>query len=213
MSLPTTARSWILSNKPTAHLPTTTGPKPTFTLETRELPAVKDGQVLVKPLYLSNDPAQRGWISASIDPDRLYTAPVNTGDAMRARGLAEVLESKDAGFQKGDIVQGTVDWNEYVVLDVKEAGVRKVAPLPGGLSLTHYLGALGGTGLTAYYGLVVVCGLQKGEKVVVSGAAGATGSMVVQIAKNIVGASNVIGIAGNDEKCKWVESLGADKCK
>jgi len=80
------------------------------------------------------------------------------------------------------------------------------------LSISQYLGAFGSTGLTAYYGLVVVGEAKAGQRVVVSGAAGATGSMVVQIAKKIVGCSEVIGIAGSDEKCRWVESLGADKC-
>ncbi|KIV87173.1 hypothetical protein PV11_02738 [Exophiala sideris] len=208
-NLPTKTRSWILTNKPTG-LATISGDKPTFTLKTRDLSPLKDDQVLVKALYYSNDPAQRGWISPTVPEGRLYVKPVEVGEAMRARGLAQVIDSKSDKIAKGTIVSGTTDWNEYVVLDA--SAVTPVQPLPGGLSLTHYLGALGGTGLTAYYGLVVVCEAKKGEKVVVSGAAGATGSMVVQIAKNIVGASNVIGIAGSDSKCRWVESLGADKC-
>lgn len=111
-------------------------------------------------------------------------------------------------------MQGNLNWREYCVLDVDDGsgmGPRKVQDIPG-VNVTHFLGALGSTGLTAYYGLVEVAGLKKGERVVVSGAAGATGSMVVQIAKNIVGASYVVGIAGTDEKCRWVERLGADKC-
>ncbi|OQU97383.1 hypothetical protein CLAIMM_03317 [Cladophialophora immunda] len=170
-SLPSKTRSWILTNKPKG-LPTISGDAPTFTLQTRDIPPLKDNQVLVRVLYYSNDPAQRGWIS--------------------------------------QMSQETDWWNEYTVLDA--ATLTPVQPLPKGLGLTHYLGALGGPGLTAYYGLVVVCEAKKGDKVVVSGAAGATGSMAVQIAKHIVGASNVIGIAGNEDKCRWVESLGADKC-
>jgi NADPH-dependent curcumin reductase CurA len=210
MSVPTQTRSWILTNKPTG-LATTTGAAPTFTLQTRDLPPLQDGQVLVKALYYSNDPAQRGWIDGNIPKERLYVTPVEVGESMRARGLGEVVESRAEKLPAGTIVQGTLNWNEYVVLDAST--LQAVQPLPNGLSLTHYLGALGGTGLTAYYGLVVVCEAKRGDKVVVSGAAGATGSMVVQIAKKIVGAGNVIGIAGNDDKCRWVESLGADKCE
>jgi len=215
-SLPTKTRQWTLTNPPTGK-PTYGSADSTFTLETKDIPALSSGQILVQTLYLSNDPAQRGWISppSQIDPKRLYVPPVQAGEAMRARGLGKVLASQNSEFAEGDVVQGNLNWREYAVLDAGEPsqGVRKVQELPGGLSVTHYLGALGGTGLTAWYGLVEVVGCKKGERVVVSGAAGATGSMVVQIAKHIVGASYVVGIAGSDEKCKWVESLGADKCE
>lgn len=216
MSLPTTTRQWSLAAHPTG-LPTYGSPDSTFKLEEKDLPSLSDGQILVQTLYLSNDPAQRGWIAppSQIDPKRLYVPPVQVGEPMRARGLAKVLSSRNGDFKEGDIVQGNVNWREYAVLDAKDRsqGVRKVQELPGGLSITHFLGALGSTGLTAWYGLIEVVGAKQGERVVVSGAAGATGSMVVQIAKHIVGASYVVGIAGSDDKCKWVESLGADKCK
>lgn len=105
----------------------------------------------------------------------------------------------------------SMGWSEYAVV---EAGACQAAPeLPGGLSRTHYLGALGMTGLTAYYGIKGVGETEAGDVVVVSGAAGATGSMVVQIAKKILGAKLVVGIAGGEEKCRYVEdALGADKC-
>lgn len=215
MSLPTKSRQWVLANHPKG-LPTYGKSGDTFEIKEVDLPSLNDGELLVQTLYLSNDPAQRGWISppSQIDPKRLYVPPVEVGAPMRARGLAKVLSSKAGDFKEGDIVQATVNWVEYAVVNTKDPaqGVRKVQDLPGGLSVTHYLGALGMTGLTAYYGLVEVVGAQKGERVVVSGAAGATGSMVVQIAKHIVGASYVVGIAGSDDKCRWVESLGADKC-
>ena len=206
---PSQSRAWILSEKPT-DLPVVEGANQTFKLETRELPTVQDDQVLLKTLYLSNDPAQRGWINKYIKPERLYTVPVKEGTPMHARGLCEVVESRSSKLPKGQIVTASAGWNEYAVMDAK--AVNPVSELPGGLSITQYLGSLGTTGMTAYYGLVIVSEAKASDTVVVSGAAGATGSMVVQIAKNLVGCKKVIGIAGNAEKCKWVESLGADKC-
>lgn len=209
MSSPQSTRQWLLVNKPT-DLPELDGLSPTFKLETKDLPSLQDGQVLVKTLYLSNDPAQRGWISKDINPDRLYTVPVAVNTPMHARGLVEVIESKSSSLKKGDKALGSIGWTEYSVQDA--TALRLAADLPGGLSITHYLGALGGTGLTAYYGLKIVSEATASDTVVVSGAAGATGSMVVQIAKKMIGCKRVIGIAGSDEKCKWVESLGADVC-
>ncbi|OAP61986.1 hypothetical protein AYL99_04189 [Fonsecaea erecta] len=210
-STPTSTRTWILANRPNG-LPTfsSTEANPTFKLVERPLPPLKPNQVLVKVLFFSNDPAQRPAIDASVKAERHYTAPVEIGAPMMARSLAEVIASTADNLPKGTIVAVAPGWTEYAVVDAAECSPRQ--PLPGGLSMTHYLGALGGTGLTAYYGLVVIGEAKKGMRVVVSGAAGATGSMVVQIAKHIVGCSEVIGIAGSDEKCRWVESLGADKC-
>jgi len=208
MSLPTKTKAWVLQNKPTDH-PILSGSNSTFKLETQELPPLKDGQLLLQTLYLSNDPAQRGWIDANISKERLYVAPVNVGDAMRARGIAKVLDSKDSKFQQGSLVVAGTNWTEYCIRNAAEC--QPVQNIPG-VSPTHYLGALGFTGLTAYVGLMKVVEAKEGESVVVSGAAGATGSMVVQIAKKMIGCKKVIGIAGTDEKCRWVESLGADLC-
>lgn len=214
MSLPTETKQWTLANHATG-LATYGSKDDTFVLETKPISELEDGEILVETKYLSNDPAQRGWISppGQIDPKRLYVPPVQVGQPMRARGLAKVLASKHQDFKEGDIVQGACNWVQYPILKVDHpwAAVRKIQEIPG-LSKTHFLGAFGGTGLTAYYGLCEVAGAKAGERVVVSGAAGATGSMVVQIAKQLVGASYIVGIAGSDEKCRWVESLGADKC-
>ncbi|KAJ9605354.1 quinone oxidoreductase [Cladophialophora chaetospira] len=210
-SSPSSTRSWVVENHPKGVATfDANDASSTFKLVDRPIPALEQDQVLVKSIYYSNDPAQRPAIDASVKAERHYTAPVKLGDPMMARGIGEVIESKADKLPKGTIVQGNLGWNEYVVLNAAEADARQ--PLPNGLSMTHYLGAFGGTGLTAYYGLVVVGEAKKGQRIVISGAAGATGSMTVQIAKNIVGASEVIGIAGTDEKCKWVETLGADKC-
>lgn len=186
MSLPESTRQWTLAKHPTG-VATYSGADPNFKVENKDLPALSDGHILVQTLYLSNDPAQRGWISPPEDiaPERLYVPPVQIGEVMRARGLAKVLASKAEGIKEGDVVQGNIGWTEYAVLNAKDqsAGVRVVKPLPGGLSITHYLGALGGTGLTAWYGLIEVVGCKAGDKVVVSGAAGATGSMVSRVSE------------------------------
>lgn len=129
---------------------------------------------------------------------------------MRAAGVvAEILESKSAKHKKGDMVLATGGWAEYSVQEAKEC--QAIEQIPG-LSITHYLGAFGLTGMTAYYGTKIIARAGPDDTVVVSGAAGATGSMVVQIAKKILGCKKVIGMAGTDEKCRWVESLGADVC-
>lgn len=178
-------------------------------MQTNPLPTLKDDQVLLRVLYLSNDPAQRGWIGKDINPERLYTAPVYPGDVMRAGAVAKVLESKSPKLPKGKLCMATTGWTEYAVLDAEEC--KPLEELPG-LSPTHYLGAFGLTGLTAYYGIKEIVRVGPGDTVVVSGAAGATGSMVVQIAKKMLGCKRVIGMAGSDDKCRWVESLGADVC-
>ena len=145
-----------------------------------------------------------------MNPARLYVPPVQVGEIMRSRNVSEVLDSKSSKYAKGDIVLGSTGWVDYIVVDASKLE-RKVDKIPG-LSETQYLGALGLTGLTAYYGTKEVARAGPGDTVVVSGAAGATGSMVVQIAKHILGVKRVIGIAGEDAKCRWVESLGADVC-
>jgi len=202
-------RQWLLAHKP-SDLPKLDGPDATFQLTTTTLPELKDNEILVKTQYLSNDPAQRGWISAHINPDRLYTTPVREGTPMHARSLAEVVESKSSAFQPGDICLASTGWAEHAV--VPAATTQPCPDLPRGLSKTHYLGALGLTGLTAYFGLTEIARASADDVVVISGAAGATGSMAVQIAKKILGCKKVVGIAGSEEKCRWVESLGADVC-
>ena len=203
------ARQWQLARKPRDN-PKLDGPEQTFKLIDVDLPELKDGELLLKLICLSNDPAQRGWIDADIPAERLYVPPVEVGDPMRARAMGEVVESKSSKYKKGDTVIAQINWSEYAIF--KDSDCRPADDLPGNKNKTHYLGALGSTGLTAYFGLTEV-GLAKPEDiVVVSGAAGATGSMVVQIAKKIIGCKKVIGIAGTDEKCRWVEKLGADIC-
>lgn len=202
-------RQWLLNSRPSG-LPVLEGADATFKLTNAEVDQLKDDHVLVKPVYLSNDPAQRGWLRDLADPSRLYVPPVQIGEVMRARALAEVLESSTSKFKKGDLIIAPTGWAEQIVLPASQC---QAAPqLPNNLSATHYLGALGLTGLTAYAGLKYVTRASSDDVVVISGAAGATGSMAVQIAKKLLGCKRVIGIAGTDAKCEWVKSLGADEC-
>ena len=159
------------------------------------------GEVLVRVLYLSLDPAMRGWMNAG----KSYVAPVGLGEVMRAGGVGRVVKSNDPTFADGDLVVGMTGIQDYVVS--KAAGLRKidpqVAPLP------RYLGALGMTGLTAYFGLLDIGQPKEGETVVVSAAAGAVGAVVGQIAK--IKGCRVIGIAGGAAKCSYiVDELGFD---
>lgn len=203
-------RQWVLSNPPKAD-PVLQGSDATFSLQTTTLPTPGANQLLVKTLYLSNDPAQRGWIQQDVDPERLYVPPVQKGEVMHAYAIAEVVESNVDSLKKGQLVMGSLGWTEYAVVGANE--VRPIqADESAGIRPTHFIGSLGGPGLTAYNGLIDVARAMAEDVVVVSGAAGATGSMVVQIAKHLVGCKKVIGIAGGEKKCKWVESLGADIC-
>jgi NADPH-dependent curcumin reductase CurA len=177
------------------------GPEQTFKLVEVDLPELQDDELLIKVTDLSNDPAQRGWIDPDLaESGRLYIPPVKVGAPMSARGLAKVVESKSEKYKKGDIVIASPGWTELAA--VKANAVQPAKEIPGGKSKTLYLGALGGTGLTAYFGLTEVGQAKKEDIVVISGAAGATGSVAVQIAKKIIGCKKVIGIAGTDEKCR-----------
>jgi NADPH-dependent curcumin reductase CurA len=159
------------------------------------------GEVMVRVLYLSLDPAMRGWM----DERRSYIAPVGLGEVMRALGIGRVVDSKDPSLAVGDVVVGLTGVQDYVV--AKAHGLTKVdphlAPLP------RYLGALGMPGLTAYFGLLDIGRPKEGETVVVSAAAGAVGAVAGQIAK--ITGCRVVGIAGGAAKCRYVvDELGFD---
>ncbi|KAI9664406.1 MAG: hypothetical protein M1831_002339 [Alyxoria varia] len=207
MSPLTTTKQWLY-NSPPKGIPSTSGPSPTFTLTTQPIPTLEPNQLLLKTLYLSNDPAQRGWISPIALSKRFYAQPVPVNTPMRAHAICEVLETRDERFQKGDHVVAASGWSEYAVLQAREC--QPAPPIP--VSETHYLGALGATGMTAYFGIVEVARAKPTDVVVVSGAAGATGSMVIQIARHLLSCRKVIGIAGGKSKCDFVKSLGADDC-
>jgi NADPH-dependent curcumin reductase CurA len=165
------------------------------------VPEPADGEVLVQVLYLSLDPAMRGWMNDA----RSYIPPVGIGEVMRAGGVGRVVKSKHSRFAEGDHVSGMTGIQEWAVApgDMLTKVDTSLAPLP------TYLGALGMPGLTAYFGLLDIGKPQPGETVVVSAAAGAVGSVVGQIAR--IKGCRAVGIAGGEEKCRYLtEELGFD---
>ncbi|MBL8512336.1 MAG: NADP-dependent oxidoreductase [Betaproteobacteria bacterium] len=174
-----------------------------FAFADEALPALSDGQVLLKVLYVSLDPAMRGWMNEG----KSYIDPVALGDVMRAGGVGVVVESKNPKFNPGDFLSGMTNVQTYCLTDGR--GFVKVDP--NAAPLTSYLNVLGMPGMTAYFGLLESGQPKAGDTVVVSGAAGAVGATVGQIAK-IMGC-RVVGIAGGKEKCEYaVNTLGFDAC-
>ncbi|WP_017720448.1 NADP-dependent oxidoreductase [Kamptonema formosum] len=176
-------------------------------LEYREVPVPtpKDGEVLVRTIYLSLDPTNRIWMS-----DRpQYMRPVEVGAVMRGINLGVVEESKNPNFKQGDLVSGLLGWQDYAIAEGNTGVSITRLQQPLSAPLSAYLGVLGLTGHTAYFGLLDIGQPKQGETVVVSAAAGAVGSIVGQIAK--IKGCRAVGIAGSDEKCRWiVEELGLD---
>jgi NADPH-dependent curcumin reductase len=172
-----------------------------FELVETELRAPGENEFVVRTTHLSIDPAMRGWMNAG----RSYIPPVEVGEVMRALALARVVESRHPGFAPGDLVSGVFGVQSHAVSDGQ--GVQ-ILPADGGVSPAAYLGALGMTGLTAYFGLLDVGRLAAGDTVLVSGAAGAVGTVTGQIAK--IKGARAIGIAGGPEKCALLTELGFD---
>ena len=165
-----------------------------FNIIDSPIPKLKDGEVLVHALYLSVDPYMRGRISGV----KSYAKPVGIGEAMVGGGVAKVIESKNPGFAVGDIVDIYMGWQQYAISDGR--GLRKLDPSIAPVSTA--LGVLGMPGMTAYFGLLDVCEPKAGETVVVSGAAGAVGTIVGQIAK--IKGCRTVGVAGGDDKIDYI---------
>ncbi len=165
------------------------------------IPDLADGQLLIKILYVSLDPAMRGWMNEG----KSYVPPIGIGEVMRAGGLGRVVQSKNPAFAVGDHVYGMLGVQQFAVNLGK--GLTKVDPKLAPLPV--YLGTLGMPGMTAYFGLLDIGKPKEGDTVVVSGAAGAVGMVVGQIAK--IKGCRVVGIAGGQEKCQYVvRDLGFD---
>jgi len=196
----TTTRRWLLKSRPNGPLKDSD-----FELVTVPMPDIADGEFLVKMTHFSFDPTQRGWLGGDT-----YLPAVPIGGVVRAGGIGEVVASKHPGFAVGDVVQGAFGWQEHAVSNgMTEAG--PATKVRAGVAPEQALGVFGTTGLTAWFGLTEIGQPKAGDTILVSGAAGATGSVVVQIGKAL--GCTVIGIAGGPEKCRWVvETAGADAC-
>lgn len=189
-------RQWRLAERPTGLVDAQT-----FRLHTEDAPEPAEGQALLRTLYLSLDPTHRIWIT---DKDQ-YLPPVEIGAVMRGNGVAQVVASRDPRFAVGDLVQGMIGWQDYVLTD---ANIR-ISKIPRDAPIPTLLNVGGGTGLTAYFGLTEFGQPKAGETLVVSAASGAVGSVVGQIGK-ILGL-RVVGITSGADKCRHlVDELGFD---
>lgn len=174
----------------------------TWVVETNPIPTIEEGQFLVKQHYISLDPAMRGWLNDA----KSYIPPVKIGAVMRAGSVGEVIESKHPTFAVGDVVSGNGGVQQYVV-GKDQQGWYKVDTRF--VQMPTYVGTLGMPGMTAYFGILKVGKIKKGDIVLVSGGEGAVGSVVGQIAK--IKGCKVIGIAGGAEKCAYMQQvLGFD---
>ena len=196
-----TNRQIVLDNRPQGEATVEN-----FRLVTAETPALQDGQVLVRHHFLSLDPYMRGRMNDS----RSYAQPQPLGEVMIGGTVGEVVESRHPKYQPGDRVVGMGGWQEFSVVDATQPGaLRKVDTTH--VPLSHYLGAVGMPGVTAWYGLVKIINPKAGETVVVSAASGAVGSAFGALAK--ARGCRVVGIAGGPDKCRYVtEELGFDAC-
>ena len=188
------------------HRPSAEASASHFRLVATETPPLQDGQVLVRHRYLSLDPYMRGRMNDS----KSYAAPQPVGEVMIGGTAGEVVESRHPKFRSGDLVVGMGGWQQYSVVDASQPGaLRKVDTTH--VPLSHYLGAVGMPGVTAWYGLVKVIEPQAGQTIVVSAASGAVGSAVGTLAK--ARGCRAVGIAGGPDKCSYVtDELGFDAC-
>lgn len=191
-----TNREILLASRPVG-MPT----EENFSLVENPVPNISEGEVLIKTLYLSVDPYMRGRMRGV----RTYVDPFEIGKPLTGGVVGKVIESSHPNFKAGEIVEGRLNWADYSTSD--GSNIRKVDPSIAPISTA--IGAVGMPGLTAYFGLLYIGKPNEGETVVVSGAAGAVGTIVGQIAK--IKGCRVVGIAGSDEKCQYlVNELGFD---
>lgn len=197
--MPNTNRQLVLQSRPKGMLA-----PGDLQLKEAPVPELQDGQALARVKYLSIDPTMRIWMAMDS-----YLPAVGIGEVMRALGFAEIVESRHPDYKKGDRVTGATGLQEYLVIDANASQlfIQKVPKIPF-VSDTVFLGTLGLNGLTAFFGMEIGAP-KKGETLVVSAAAGATGSIAGQIGK--IRGCRVVGIAGTDEKCNWIrQELGFD---
>ena len=184
-----TNRRWLLAERPTVMIEDRN-----FRWSEEPAPeALNEGEILVRNLYLSCDPTQRGWMARPT-----YLPAIRIGEVIRSLAAGRVEQSSNPDFAVGDLVSGMFGWQDYAVVRPSDRPTK----VPPGVPLPLAMGVLGMTGVTAYFGLLDVGRPSPGETVVVSGAAGATGSIVGQIAR--LKGCRAIGIAGGKEKCEWL---------
>ena len=190
-------KQWILKNFPVGDIS-----EGDLVLEENEVSELLDDQVLIRNIYLSLDPANRGWMSGQAS----YVDAMKIGDVMRGGTIGIIEKSNNEKFQVGDYVNSMGGWQNYSISSGK--GVQKI-PQNTGFELSAFMSVMGMTGMTAYFGLLDITNPQEGETLVVSAAAGAVGSMAGQFAK--LAGARVIGTTSSKEKCDWlVNELGYD---
>jgi NADPH-dependent curcumin reductase len=190
-------RQWCLATRPVGEIA-----ESNFEWKQKPVSTLKEGQILVRNIYLSLDPTNRGWLNEGEN----YLPPVAIGEVMRSFGIGVVERSRNAKFPEGTLVQGFLGWQDYAIADATNLSELPKDP---SVPLTGYLGLFSFIGMTAYFGLLDIGKPKAGETLVVSGAAGAVGSLVGQIGK--IKGCRVIGIAGSEEKCRWLkDELGFD---
>lgn len=190
----TESRMWHLSKRPVG-LPDDS----VFELRNVTLPDLEENQLLVENTWMAIEPSMRGRIGA--DPG--YPGAFELGAPVSSQAVGRVVESRSAHFSPGDIVSHALGWRDMAIVPARHA--RKIT---SGLPEESYLGVLGGSGLTGYFGILEIAGVKAGDVVFVSGAAGCVGSTVVQLAK--LAGAHVIGSAGGPEKTQWLKELGCD---
>lgn len=199
-----TTRRWVFQSAPVNENPG----KQHFSLETAPMPEPGQGELVLESIYLSVDPAQVSWMQGVAD----YMPPIEPGDVMLAGGVGRVVASNHPRFKEGDFLTGTIGWQEHMLSDGLDLTGQPLRAVPADAPLALTQSVLGMTGLTAYFGLFDVGRVQAGDTVLITGAAGAVGSIAGQLAR-LAGARQVIGVAGGPEKCAWVEqTLGFDAC-
>lgn len=193
-------RQWVLAQRPNGRVQVEH-----FARRDAEVPVadLATGEILVQNLLLGFDPAQRGWM----DDRPGYLPPVGVGEPMRSSAVGRVAASTNPTYPVGSLVRGLFGWQDYAV--AAQAGQPQPTRAPDGVTPEQALGVLGAASLTAYVGMTTIGRAAAGDCVLVSGAAGAVGSVAVQIAR--LRGARVLGIAGGPEKCRWlVEDYGAD---
>jgi len=186
-------RQWLLASRPVGMVS-----ESNFEYREAPMPQLQDGAALIRNLWISFDPAMRGWM----EDRESYMPPIAIGEVMRCGAVGQVVESKNPELKVGDYVQGMFGWQEYAVSGPGGSPLGAATKIAAGVPPRLTLSVLGITGLTAYFGLLDLGQPKPGETVLVSGAAGATGSVAAQIAR--IQGCRVVGIAGGPDKCRWL---------